>query len=155
LKWDNTWREDNTGPRAWDKLGINGICLPKYDQTVCTGCSGLYGTILTMVMASYTGAPSNEIEILTGKIMKPSGRAMKTMLLGNCMIKENSKNPAIREPVPAKGCPPSLKSVLGALERCGIRVREDIYAGFRQTLVDQYRGKEGFDESFFYLGGKL
>jgi uncharacterized protein (DUF362 family) len=151
LKWDSTWREDDTGPRAWDRLGIFGISMPKYDETVCTGCSGLYGTILTLVMASYTGVPSSEIEILTGKTMKPSGRAGKTMLVGNCMIKENRKDPSIKEAVFVKGCPPSLRSVFDALARCGIQAREDIYAGFRQTLFDRYKGKEGFDESFFYL----
>ncbi|MBN2032586.1 MAG: DUF362 domain-containing protein [Deltaproteobacteria bacterium] len=151
LKWDNHWNEQNTGPKAWEKLGIRGVFLPKYDETVCTGCSGLYGTILTMIMASYT-APLNDIEILTGKRMKPSGKANKTMLLGNCMIKENRKDPAVKDTVIVKGCPPSLRSVLDGLERCGIHIREDIYAAFRQTLVDRYKGKEGFDESFYYIG---
>jgi uncharacterized protein (DUF362 family) len=154
LKWDNTWREDNTGPRAWDRLGIFGISLPKYDQSLCTGCSGLYGPLLTMVMASYTGAPSSEIEILTGKMMKPSGRAGKTVLFGNCMIRENRKDPSIKESVLVKGCPPSLQSVFDALAQCGIEAREDVYAGFRQTLVDRYRKEDGFDESFFYFAGK-
>ena len=152
LKWDNTWREDNTGPKAWDRLGIFGISLPKYDHTLCTGCSGLYGPILTMVMASYSGPPASEIEILTGKAMTPSGRAGKTMLLGNCMIKENRKDPAILEAVAVKGCPPSLESVFEGLEACGIQARQDIYGGFRQTLVDRYKGKEGFDEGFYYIG---
>jgi len=124
--------------------------LPKYDETLCTGCSGLYGPILTMIMASYT-APLNEIEILTGKKMKPSGTANRTMLLGNCMIRENRKDPAVKEAIFVKGCPPSLESVFEALGRCGIKAREDIYAGFRQTLVDRYKGKEGFDESFYHL----
>jgi len=150
LKWDNAWNEQNTGPRAWDRLGIRGVMLPKYDETLCTGCSGLYGPILTMIMASYT-APLNEIEILTGKKMKPSGTANRTMLLGNCMIGENRKDPAVKEAIFVKGCPPSLESVFEALGRCGIKAREDIYAGFRQTLVDRYKGKEGFDESFYHL----
>jgi hypothetical protein len=145
LKWDNTWNEQNTGPRAWDRLGIRGVMLPKYDETLCTGCSGLYGPILTMIMASYTG-PLNEIEVLTGKRMKPSGRAKQTLLLGNCMIKENRKDPAVQEAVLVKGCPPSVEAVFEALERCGVRAREDIYAGFRRTLIDRYKGKEGFDE---------
>jgi uncharacterized protein (DUF362 family) len=151
LKWDNNWREDNTGPRAWDRLGIFGISLPKYDQSLCTGCSGLYGPLLTMLMASYTGAPSKEIEILTGKTMKPSGKAAKTVLFGNCMIKENRKDPTIKESILLKGCPPSMESIFDALAQCGIEAREDVYAAFRQTLVDRYKGKEGFDESFFYL----
>jgi uncharacterized protein (DUF362 family) len=151
LKWDSAWNDGNTAPRAWDKLGIRGVSLPKYDETLCTGCSGLYGPILTMIMASYT-APLNEIEILTGKKMKPSGKANLSMLLGNCMIKENRKDPAVREAVLVKGCPPSVEAVFQALEQCGVRFREDIYAGFRQTLVDRYKGKEGFDESFYSMG---
>jgi hypothetical protein len=132
-------------------LGIFGISLPKYDQSLCTGCSGLYGPLLTMLMASYTGAPSKEIEILTGKTMKPSGKAAKTVLFGNCMIKENRKDPTIKESILLKGCPPSMESIFDALAQCGIEAREDVYAAFRQTLVDRYKGKEGFDESFFYL----
>jgi uncharacterized protein (DUF362 family) len=151
LKWDNTWNEGNTGPRAWDRLGIRGVSLPKYDETLCTGCSGLYGPILTMIMASYTG-PLDEIEILTGKKMKPSGLADRTMLLGNCMIKENRKDPAVKKAVPVKGCPPAVEAVFEALEKCGVRAREDVYAGFRQTLLDRYKGKEGFDEAFYHLG---
>ena len=150
LKWDNTWNEGNTGPKAWDRLGIRGVSLPKYDETLCTGCSGLYGPILTMIMASYT-APLNEIEILTGKKMKPSGKANRTMLLGNCMIRENRKDPAVKDALFVKGCPPSVESVFEALGRCGVKAREDIYAGFRQTLVDRYKGKEGFDESFYTM----
>jgi uncharacterized protein (DUF362 family) len=150
LKWDNTWNEANTGPKAWDRLGIRGVSVPKYDETLCTGCSGLYGPILTMLMASYTG-PLNDIEILTGKKMKPSEKAEKTLLLGNCMIKENRKAPGVKEAVFVKGCPPSLESVFEALERCGVKAREDVYAGFRQTLVDRYKGKEGFDERLYYI----
>jgi uncharacterized protein (DUF362 family) len=151
LKWDNTWNEQDTGPKAWERLGIRGVSLPKYDETLCTGCSGLYGPILTMIMASYT-APLHEIEILTGKRMKPSGRANRTMLLGNCMIKENRKDPAVKEGILVKGCPPSVEAVFEALGQCGVKVREDIYAGFRKTLVDRYKGKEEFDETFYYLG---
>ena len=53
LRWDSTWREDNTGPRAWDTLGMHGISLPKYDKTFCTGCSGLYGPVLACVMLAF------------------------------------------------------------------------------------------------------
>jgi uncharacterized protein (DUF362 family) len=151
LRWDSAWNEQNTGPRAWDRLGIRGVSLPKYDETLCSGCSGLYGPILTMIMATYT-EPLNEIEILTGKRMKPSGRANRSILLGNCMIKENRKDPAVKDSIFVKGCPPSVESVFEALVRCGVQAREDIYAVFRRTLVDRYKGKEGFDESFYYIG---
>lgn len=110
LKWDNTWREDDTGPRAWDRMGIAGVRLPKYDKTLCTGCSGLYSPILMRIMASFRGVPFDEVEILTGKAVKPSGQARKTVLVGNCMIKANRKSPDIREAVWVEGCPPTVGS---------------------------------------------
>ena len=151
LKWDNTWNGENTGPRVWERMGVQGISLPKYDKTLCTGCSGLYGPILAMVMLGYRGEPYSEIEILTGKAMKPSGKAKKTFLLGNCMIKLNRRDPAVTEAVPAKGCPPSLEEVFSALGRCGIPVDPETYRIFRNSLADKYKGKEEFDESLFYI----
>jgi uncharacterized protein (DUF362 family) len=151
IKWDNTWREDNTGPRAWDKLGIHGIFLPKYDKTLCTGCSGLYGPVLACAMLCFKGKPFDDIEILTGKVMTPSGKARKTLLLGNCMIKKNRKSPQLSEAVLAKGCPPSLDEVFRALEACNLYPGEDSYRMFRNSLVERYRGKPEFDDGLYYL----
>lgn len=151
LKWDNTWNEENTGPRAWDRMGLRGVSIPKYDKTVCSGCSGIYGPILTMLMTGYKGEPYQEIEILTGKVMKPSGKARKTFLLGNCMIKLNRKDPGVREAVLVKGCPPTLEDVQKGMIRCGVDASLDVYRMFRDSLVDRYKGKEGFDEGLFYI----
>lgn len=151
LKWDNTWREDNTGPRVWDKLGIQGIFLPKYDKTFCTGCSGLYGPVLACAMLSFKGTPFDEIEILTGKVMTPSGRARKTLLLGNCMIKKNRKSPQVSRAILAKGCPPSVDEVFRALEACGLYPGAESYRKYRDSLVERYKGKQEFDESLYYL----
>jgi hypothetical protein len=151
LKCDNTWRADNTGPRAWDRIGLQGISLPKYDKTLCTGCSGLYGPIIALIMSSFEGKPFSEIEVLTGKSMKPSGKAKKTMLFGNCMIKVNRKDPGIEEAVLVKGCPPSLEDTREALETCGLKVNMDTYRMFRESLMDRYKDKEGFDENFYFM----
>ena len=151
LKWADTWREDNTGPRVWDRFGIQGVSLPKYDKTLCTGCSGLYNPLLVLIMSSFEGKPFNEIEVLTGKSMKPSGKAKKTMLFGNCMIKVNRKDPGIEEAVLVKGCPPSLEDTQKALEACGFTVNMDVYRMFRESLMDRYKEKEGFDESFYFI----
>jgi uncharacterized protein (DUF362 family) len=151
LKWDNRWREDNTGPRAWKRMGIQGISIPKYDKTLCTGCSGLYSPVLVMIMSAHQGIPFNEIEILTGKAMKPSGKASSTVLLGNCMIKANRKDTNIREAVFVKGCPPTMDSIQEAMERCGIHPNMDFYKKHRRSLMERYEGKEGFDEGFFYM----
>ncbi|MCF8061748.1 MAG: DUF362 domain-containing protein [Deltaproteobacteria bacterium] len=149
LKWDNTWRADDTGPRAWDRLGVQGIRLPKYDATLCTGCSGLYSPILVLIMAAYRGEPFNEIEILTGKAARPSGEANKTLLVGNCMIKANRHAPGIRETVLVKGCPPGLDDVTDALRSCGIEADESGLMAFRRNLAERYKGKPGFDETFY------
>jgi uncharacterized protein (DUF362 family) len=151
LKWDNTWREDDTGPKAWDRMGISGVSLPKYDKTLCTGCSGLYGPVLAMLMASYKGTPFDEIEILTGKTMKPSGKARKTFLLGNCMIKKNRKDPGISQAVLVKGCPPSLEEVHKGMVECGFEANLDAYKMFRDSLMERYKGKEEFDETLFHF----
>jgi uncharacterized protein (DUF362 family) len=151
LKWDNTWREDNSGPKAWDRMNIRGIRFPKYDKTLCTGCSGLYSPMLFMVMSAYEGKPFDEIEILTGKALEPSGSAGKTMLVGNCMIKANRDHPRLNEAILVKGCPPSVKSVEAAMTQCGIHSKKEIYEQFRSSLMARYDDKEDFDEGFYYL----
>ncbi len=151
LKWDNTWREDDTGPKAWDRIGVSGVSFPKYDKTLCTGCSGLYGPVMTLLMASYKGTPFDEIEILTGKTMKPSGKARKTFLLGNCMIKKNRKDPAAGQAVLVKGCPPSLEEVQKGMQACGFDASLDIYKMFRDSLMERYAGKAEFDETLFHF----
>ena len=151
LKWGYTWREDNTGPLAWDRVGIQGVSLPKYDNTLCTGCSGLYSTLLFLIASSFEGKPFNEIEVLTGKSMKPSGKANKTVLFGNCMIKANRKDPGVKEAVLLKGCPPSFEDIQKGLQACGLKASTDAYRIIRESLMDRYKDKEGFDESFYLL----
>jgi uncharacterized protein (DUF362 family) len=151
LKWEYTWREDNTGPRAWDRFGIQGVSLPKYDKTLCTGCSSLYSTLLFMITSSFEGKPFNEIEVLTGKSVKPSGKANKTVLFGNCMIKANRKEPGVREAVLLKGCPPSIEDIQKALQACGIKASMEAYRMLRESLMDRYKEAEGFNESFYHL----
>ena len=154
LRWDNIWREDNTGPKAWDRQGITGIYFPKYDKTLCTGCSYLYSPMLLMLMSAYQGKPFDNIEILTGKSMKPSGKADKTILVGNCMIKANRKDPTIKEVILAKGCPPTFEETAKAFEQCGIKVNMGAYQELQQTLTNRYQGKEEFDNDLFYLKDK-
>ncbi len=55
LKCDFDWREDDTGPKSWDKMGVSGISIPKYDQTICTGCSSMYNPLLMLISSAYKG----------------------------------------------------------------------------------------------------
>lgn len=154
LRWGNLWREDNSGPKAWDKIGIKGVRLYKYDKTLCTGCSFLYSPILLMIMSSFKGRPFDNIEILTGKSMSPSGNAAKTMLFGNCMIKKNRKNIKINEAVFVKGCPPTFEDTVEALIKCGIPVDLVSYEKLRDSNVNKYEGRAEFRDDFFYFRKK-
>jgi hypothetical protein len=151
LKWDNPWRDDNTGPKVWDRIGIEGVYFPKYDKTLCTGCAGLYSHILYMIMTSYQGYPFDEIEILTGKDMTPSGKAKRSILFGNCMIKANRNHPDSGETHLVKGCPPTMASLLRTLDECGIHPNMESHEKFRSSLLNRYKGKAGYDEGFYYL----
>ena len=104
-----------------------------------------------MIMSVYQEKPFDNIEILTGKSMKPSGNTDKTMLVGNCMIKANRKDPTIKEVILAKGCPPSFEETTKAFEQCGIHVDIESYQKLQHTLINRYQGKVEFDECFFYL----
>ncbi|MBN1228000.1 MAG: DUF362 domain-containing protein, partial [Deltaproteobacteria bacterium] len=151
LKWDNPWREDNSGPKAWDKIGIKGVHLYKYDKTLCTGCSFLYSPMLLMIMSAFNGRPFHNIEILTGKSMSPSGDADKTILFGNCMIKTNRKNKKINEAIFVKGCPPTFEDTVNALEKCGISVDMASYKKLRNSTLNKYNHRAEFNDTFFYL----
>ena len=152
-KWDYSWREDNTGPRNWDKLGVSGISIPKYDQTICTGCSSMYNPLLMLITSAYKGKPFAGIEVLTGKKMTSSPGFNKTILFGNCMIKKNRKDPNIKEPVYIKGCPVAMEEIIGQLETIGLEPDVSFFARFRELLAKRYRGKPDFDPSHYFMPG--
>lgn len=153
LEYDFAWRKDNTGPKSWDRLGVSGISLPKYDQTVCTGCSGMYNPLLMLITSAFKGKPFGGIEVLTGKKMTPSPGFNKTVLFGNCMIRKNRKDPNIKEAVYVKGCPVTVKEIIKALEATGTHPDIDFFARFRESLAKRYDGNPDFDPTLFFMPG--
>jgi hypothetical protein len=103
---------------------------------------------------AWRGEPWDEIEILTGKIMKPTPGKKKTILIGKCMVQANKDNADIKERIAVKGCPPDLKGTLKALRQAGIDASPtffenmDLGAGF---FMKRYEGKPEFEESFFKI----
>jgi uncharacterized protein (DUF362 family) len=148
------YTEDGNLPKSFQKMGVKGLSYRKYDHTICTYCSGLSMVILTAIANAWRGEPWNEIEILTGKIMKPSPGKKKTILIGKCMYQANKDNADIKEMIAVKGCPPDLKAVMKALHQAGIDVSPtffenmDMAAGF---FMKRYQGKPDFEESFFKI----
>lgn len=142
----------NSLPVPLAKMGIKGISYPKYDLSMCTYCSGVNGLVLTAIRSAWKGQPWDEVEILTGKAMKPTPGMKKTILLGKCMYKANKDNPDIQEMIPVKGCPPKPADIVKALHRACINVDPglfesmDLIPGF---FMSRYVGKPEFDESLF------
>ncbi len=148
------YTEDGKLPKPLEKLGVKGLSYPQYDSTICTYCSGFTTIMLMAIAHAWKGKPWDEVEILTGKRMKPSPGKKKTILLGKCMVQANKNSPDIQEMIPVKGCPPSLKEAMNALHQAGIDVSPsffenmDMAAGF---FFKRFEGKPDFDESFYQV----
>lgn len=154
LKWDWAWTKDNTGPGIFDKLGITGAALPKYDETLCSGCSPIANMSNILVLSAFKGQPLPKVEILNGKKMQARPGYDKTVLLGNCIIKANKDNPNIREAVPVKGCPPSEDDMTAALMSVGLGVNVLAYHGYMKQQSEKYDGKEGYDRGLYQAAGE-
>ena len=148
------YNEDGTLPLAMEKIGIKGLAFYKYDLTPCTYCSGLIAAIFMVIARAWKGEPFDDVEILTGKVMKAKPARKKTILLGKCIYEANKDNPDIEEMIPIKGCPPAPKVIFKALRRAGIKVSPDYFENMdrvRGTHMKKYEGKPEFDEAFFTI----
>jgi uncharacterized protein (DUF362 family) len=148
------YTEDGNLPKPLEKLGVKGLTYRQYDDTICTYCSGFTTVILMAIASAWRGEPWNEVEILTGKRMKPSPGKKKTVLIGKCMVQANKDHANIHEMIAVKGCPPDLKEAMQALHQAGIDVNPaffdnmDMAAGF---FMKRFEGKPEFEESFFQI----
>jgi len=148
------YNEEGTLPVPMEKMGIKGLSYPKYDLTICTYCSGLTGVILSAIALAWKGEPWDDVEVLTGKAMRPTPGKKKTILIGKCMYQANRDNPDIQEMLAVKGCPPSLKVVVKVLHQAGIEVDPAIFEHVDEApgfFMRRYEGKPEFEESFFVI----
>lgn len=149
LKWDWTWNKDNTGPGIFEKLGVSGVALPKYDDSLCSGCSPIANMSNILALSAFKGQPLPQVEILNGKKMQARPGYDKTVLLGNCMIKANKENASINEAIKVKGCPPSENDVVDAMKAAGLEVNILAYYGYMKQQSEKYNDKEGYESEFF------
>jgi hypothetical protein len=148
------YTEDGSLPKPMERMGIKGLAYRKYDNTICTYCSQLSTVILTAIARAWREEPWDEIEVLTGKVMKPTPGKRKTVLIGNCMVQANRDDANIKEMIAAKGCPPDLKGVLEALHRAGIEASPAFFKDMDMSggyFMKKYEGKPEFEESFFKI----
>lgn len=147
------YNEKGTLPIQMERMGIQGLEYRKYDTTMCTYCSALTGTILTSIALAWKGRPWDNVEVLTGKIMKPTP-GKKTILLGQCLYKAHKDHPNIDDMIAIKTCPPSPDAVIDALKKVGIEVNPYLLQNVERApglMMQRYQGKSEFDEAFFTI----
>jgi hypothetical protein len=146
--------ENGTMPVALAKDGLKGLTYHKYDLSMCTYCSGINGLMLTAIRNAWKGQPWDEIEVLTGKMMKPTAGKKKTILIGQCIYEANKNSPDIQEMIAVKGCPPKVDDLLGALHQAGIEASSFLFENFEQLpgfFMARYEGRPEFEEGFFRI----
>ena len=148
------YNEEGTLPMPMEKMGIKGLSYQKYDLSLCTYCSSLNGVILSAIAQGWKGEPWADVEVLTGKIMKPTSGRKKTILVGKCMYQANKDHPDIEEMIAIKGCPPPPKVVVKAFHQAGIELNPAIFENMEKGpgyFMKRYKGKPEFDEGFFRI----
>jgi hypothetical protein len=155
--YDFAYAEQESGimPVPLARDGIKGLYYHKYDLSMCTYCSGLNGLILTAIRNAWKGEAWDKVEVLTGKMMKPTPGMKKTVLVGKCIYQANKDNPDIQELIAIKGCPPKMEEVVKALHRAGIEVNAQLFEHADQMpgfFMQRYEGKPEYEEALFRAG---
>jgi uncharacterized protein (DUF362 family) len=146
------YNDDGTLPAPMEKMGIQGLSYRKYDLSLCTYCVPINGLTIWSIAKAWKGQPWDDVEILTGKTMKPTQGKKKTILLGKCIYQANKDHPDIQEMIAIKGCPPSPSATVRALRQAGIEVdsaqfeKMETYPGL---FMRRYENRPEFEESFF------
>ncbi len=153
-KYSFPYNKDNSLPLPLEKMGIRGLSYRKYDLTMCTYCSAINGVTLAAVALAWKGIPWDDVEVLTGKSMRPTPGKKKTILFGKCMYQLHKDNPDIQEMIAIKGCPPQPKSIINAFHKAGIEINPSIIEN-ADTVVEffmkRYEGKPEFETSHFTI----
>jgi Ni,Fe-hydrogenase III small subunit len=149
LKWDWGWTKDNTGPSVFEKFGVTGIAVPKYDETLCSGCSPFANMVNILVLSAFKGQPLPSIEILNGKKMQARPGYDKTVLLGNCIIKANKENINIRKAIKVTGCPPNPTDVIAALRDAALDISETVYWDYLRQQGEKYDNQDRYSWDFY------
>ena len=139
-------------PLPMKRMGIKGLSYRKYDLTMCTYCSFLNAPILLGISMAWKGDPWDDIEVLTGKVMRPTPGKKKTILIGKCIYQANKNNPDIEEMIAVRGCPPSTKQIVDAFHQAGIPLDPAIFENMDNVpgfFMKKYEGRPEFDEAFF------
>ncbi len=149
--YDFEWNEENTRPKSSKNFKIpetDNLCCPKYDNTMCTGCIGLYSTSLALYyLPDINTFPKTEI--LSGKKASASQGFENTILIGNCIIKNNSENTNIKNPIKIPGCPPQLEDYIDILNKNGYAVDKNLTKARIDYSWSKYSENSDFNLNYF------
>jgi uncharacterized protein (DUF362 family) len=147
------YNEDNSLPLPMKKMGIDGISYPKYDLSLCTYCSLLTGAVLASIAMAWKGIKWDDVEVLTGKVMKPTP-GKKSILIGKCLSEAHKNHPNKDDLIYVKSCPPQPQAIVEALRKVGVEVTSDLLMNLDlipAMALKKYQGKSEFDESLFSI----
>jgi hypothetical protein len=102
---------------------------------------------------SWKGAPWPNVEVLTGKLMKPTP-GKKSVLIGKCLFEANKGNSELKDAIFVKTCPPSPEKILEALKQSGVEIIPEILMNldkFPAMFMKKYADKPDFEESFYRI----
>jgi uncharacterized protein (DUF362 family) len=148
------YANDGELPAYLAKYGISGISWRNPGSTMCTYCTGFTSPVMTNIVSTFKGEAFDDVEVLTGKDLKPTPGKKKTVLLGKCIYEANKDNPDIQEMYAVKSCPPSEKAIVKALQDAGLPLNDDLFEIYDSTIMPilsrRYTRKpEEFEESFY------
>lgn len=154
-EWEFGQNESGDLPLFFERAGIGGMTYPQADKTMCTYCADfIYYVIWGILLARNRDKPFDDIEVLHGKVRRPSGSHKHTLLVGQCQVKLNGDNPLIRHCVRIKGCPPSRKDLLEAYREVGIELPDDFLERMErmpESFLGKYLDNPDFDEAFYKM----
>ncbi|OLN27821.1 DUF362 domain-containing protein [Desulfosporosinus metallidurans] len=144
VDYDWEWSDEDTGPAGFQKRGITGLAIRKYDSSLCTGCSVQYNPMLILFSSAFKGDPFPNVEVVSGKQQLASTGFEKSVLFGKCACHLNKNNSNINKAIPIWGCPPDLEKFVEVLSEEGIKCDYNEYVRFRHYLFGRYKENEGF-----------
>lgn len=157
-KWQFEQNKQNTMPLYMERAGIKGLYYYQVDTTLCTYCAELISQInLGIIMATNKDEGFDDVELLYGKVQKPTPGHKHTILVGQCQVKLNEKNPLINHCIKIPGCPARKEAFLKAFKEAGIELPEGFsdWLERRGELVfaKRYENNKDFDPSFYEIRG--
>ena len=155
-KWKFEQNEKGDMPLWMVRAGVKGISMPEQDLTICTYCAFFINHVfMGLLMAKNKDKTFDDIEILDGKIQKPTPGHKHTLLVGQCQVKLNKNNPLINHCVTIPGCPPKEKDFIKAFKELDIELPDNFLDWMKKSPelvhMKKYEGNPDFDESFYMI----